>query len=123
MKIDKGLYTYTRNEKNLIAKTIIKKINKKKNGNFDYRRIPFSDYFYKDYENLRHTSSLSVENTCVGCGMCAEKCPENAIEIRNGKPVWVKDKCAMCLGCLHRCPKFAIQRGENTKKHGQYVHP
>ena len=26
MKIDKGLYTYTRNEKNLIAKTIIKKI-------------------------------------------------------------------------------------------------
>ena len=26
MKIDKGLYTYTRNEKNLIAKTNIKKI-------------------------------------------------------------------------------------------------
>lgn len=105
------------------AERIIKKVIKKKIGNFDYRRIPFSDYFYKDYENLRRTSSLTVENTCIGCGLCAEKCPENAIEISNGKPVWVKDKCAMCLGCLHRCPQFAIQRGENTKKHGQYIHP
>ena len=105
------------------SEKIIKKIIKKKNGNFDNRRIPFSDYFYKDYENLRRTSSLSVENSCIGCGKCAEKCPENAIEIQNGKPVWVKDKCAMCLGCLHRCPQFAIQRGENTKKHGQYIHP
>ena len=105
------------------ALKIIKKISKNKNGNFDYRRIPFSDYFYKDYENLRRTSSLSVESNCTGCGLCAKKCPENAIEIINGKPVWVKEKCAMCLGCLHRCPEFAIQRGENTKKHGQYIHP
>ena len=105
------------------AERIIKKIIRKKNGNFDYRRIPFSEYFYKDYENLRRTSSLSVESTCIGCGKCAEKCPENAIEIRIGKPVWVIDKCSMCLGCLHRCPQFAIQRGENTKKHGQYIHP
>lgn len=113
-----------RNEKaDKAAEKIIGKIKAKENGNFDYRRIPFSDYFYKDYENLRRTSSLSVENTCIGCGKCAKKCPENAIEIRSGKPVWVKDKCAMCLGCLHRCPQFAIQRGKNTKKHGQYIHP
>ena len=105
------------------AEAIIKKIKKKKNGNFDCRRIPFSDYFYKDYENLRRTSTLSVESNCTGCGMCAKNCPENAIEIKNCKLVWVKEKCAMCLGCLHRCPQFAIQRGENTKKHGQYVHP
>ncbi len=113
-----------RNEKaDKTAETIIKKIKKKRKGNFDFRRIPFTDYFYKDYENLRRTSSLSVENSCIGCGKCADKCPENAIEIQNGKPVWIKDKCAMCLGCLHRCPAFAIQRGESTKKHGQYVHP
>ncbi len=105
------------------AEKITEKIIARKSGNFDYRRIPFSDYFYKDYENLRRTSSLSVESTCIGCGLCAEKCPEKAIEIKNGKPEWVKDKCAMCLGCLHRCPSFAIQRGENTKKHGQYIHP
>lgn len=120
---DKGKNAKTNIKADKTADKIIKKIIKKRNGNFDCRCIPFSDYFYKDYDNLRRTSSLSVENTCIGCGLCAEKCPENAIEIRNGNPVWVKDKCAMCLGCLHRCPQFAIQRGENTKKHGQYIHP
>ena len=51
------------------------------------------------------------------------KCPVNAIEMKNKRPVWVKEKCVMCLGCLHRCPKFAIEYGKNTTKHGQYTHP
>jgi ferredoxin len=76
------------------------------------------------YENRKRlTSRLSVNNNCIGCGLCARKCPVNAIEIIDKKPVWVKDKCAMCLGCLHRCPKFAIECGKKTKNHGQYMNP
>lgn len=101
---------------------IIRKIRRKAKGNFDSGRIPFGDRFYGGYENLRRTDSLSVDSNCVGCGLCAEQCPVSAIEIQNGRPVWVKDKCAMCLGCLHRCPEFAIQRGSKTKFHGQYTH-
>ncbi|MDY5082979.1 MAG: EFR1 family ferrodoxin, partial [Candidatus Limivicinus sp.] len=73
----------------------------------------------------RRTKNLHVENACIGCGLCARKCPVQAIEMKNKTPVWVKDKCVMCLGCLHRCPKFAIQygNGKATKKHGQYVNP
>lgn len=101
---------------------IIRKINKKAKGNFDSRRIPFGDKFYGGYEEMRKTSTLCVSNNCIGCGLCAEQCPTEAIEIQNEKPVWVKDKCAMCLGCLHRCPEFAIQRGNKTAVHGQYTH-
>ena len=74
-------------------------------------------------KNIRRTSNFHVEDSCVGCGLCAQKCPVQAIEMRHTKPVWVKEKCVMCLGCLHRCPKFAIQYGRSTKKHGQYTNP
>ena len=71
----------------------------------------------------RCTANLHVEDSCIGCGLCGKKCPVQAIEMRNKRPVWVKEKCAMCLGCLHRCPKFAIQYGRKTKTHGQYTNP
>lgn len=76
------------------------------------------------YDNkTRYTKNLYVENTCIGCGLCAKKCPVHAIKMKDKHPVWVKEKCTMCLGCLHRCPKFAIQYGKKTKLHGQYQHP
>ncbi len=74
------------------------------------------------YNSMRRTSHFTVENTCIGCGLCVRNCPVSAIKIRAKKPVWVQDECVMCLRCLHHCPKFAIQYGKRTKQHGQYQH-
>ena len=72
---------------------------------------------------VSRTDNLILIDACIGCGLCANKCPVQAIEMQDKKPVWVKSHCVMCLGCLHRCPKNSIEYGPNTRKHGQYLHP
>lgn len=44
---------------------------------------------------------LSVDkDLCIERGLCAEKCPVEAIQMENNWPVWKLEKCEMCLGCL-----------------------
>ncbi len=76
----------------------------------------------KMYESYRRTKHFHVEDGCISCGKCERECPEHAIALREGAPVWVKEKCTLCLHCVHSCPAFTIQYGKNTKKHGQYHH-
>ena len=105
---------------------IIKQIKNFTVGDFMKNKLPYplAKIGYNiEYDSMRKTKHFSVDDTCIGCGLCAKKCPVQAIEMQNKRPVWSKEKCVMCLGCLHRCPKFAIQYGKNTKRHGQYTNP
>lgn len=104
---------------------IIDHIKSTERGNFMKARLPmFAVKLYRpNYEKRRQTKYFTVEDSCIGCGLCENLCPDHAIEIHSKRPVWVKDQCVMCLGCLHRCPEFSIQYGTKTKKHGQYLNP
>lgn len=68
------------------------------------------------------THNFTVSDACISCEICYDICPSNAIEMREGRPVWVKDHCAICLGCLHRCKANAIEKGRNTAKNGRYYY-
>ena len=100
-------------------------ILKCENGYFMANKAPFfiSKLTGALYEKERRAKKFYVEDSCIGCGLCAEKCPSQAIEMKEKKPVWIKE-CTLCLRCLHCCPKFAIQYGSGkTKQHGQYTNP
>ena len=45
---------------------------------------------------------------CVGCGRCAESCPQHTIQIREGKAVIDYKNCIRCFCCHEMCPKHVI---------------
>lgn len=100
-------------------------IDLRKKGNFMKLSSPkfLSGIAGALYDKIRRTDKFHVEEGCIGCGLCAKACPDGAIEMEKGRPVWKKERCVICLRCLHHCPTFSIQYGEKTKSHGQYVNP
>ena len=56
---------------------------------------------------------FSINESCVGCGLCDKICPVNNIEIVDGKPQFLHH-CDHCLGCLNLCPQDAINWKDKT---------
>ena len=75
------------------------------------------------YHAMNKTKGFYVTEACVGCGMCAEICPDGIIKMHEGNPVWTEKSCTHCAACINRCPVSAIQYGKATEKRRRYVNP
>jgi len=53
--------------------------------------------------------TLVVEEWCAGCGKCAKKCRQNALEIVDGKCRVDMEKCVLCSYCAGECKDFYIK--------------
>lgn len=44
---------------------------------------------------------------CIGCGICAEKCPKKVVRIRDEK-AYICDTCGGDPKCVKTCPQHAL---------------
>ena len=78
--------------------------------------IPFFPILYLLIARMFMAKVMFANNNCVGCGMCAKSCPNNAILMKAGakksRPYWTYH-CENCLRCMGYCPKKAVEAGHS----------
>ena len=104
---------------------LIEAILAHKCGSYDKHRGLGKFYTATMYPLYKRTSTkrFKVTTDCVGCGICAQECPDGFVSMIEGKPIWNEGHCDLCLSCLHHCPKHAITYGKKSLSHGQYLCP
>ncbi|MGE5553608.1 MAG: DUF362 domain-containing protein [Betaproteobacteria bacterium] len=58
----------------------------------------------------RHLNArpVVVPELCLGCGVCRESCPAQAITVRERRAVIADEQCIRCYCCQEMCPQAAI---------------
>jgi len=71
-----------------------------------------------------YTSYLAEvdDDNCIGCGTCVEKCPMEAIELKDSIANIDESRCIGCGVCVHHCPEEAMKL-ERTGNREVFVPP
>ncbi|MDD3251470.1 MAG: EFR1 family ferrodoxin [Lachnospiraceae bacterium] len=54
-----------------------------------------------------YCNRLKISDACIGCGLCANRCPMHNLILEQGKAK-AGDRCTMCYRCISSCPRQAI---------------
>jgi len=71
-------------------------------------------------------AKFKIEDSCIGCGICAKVCPANAITIEDDKANHTLVNCQACYACVHACPQKAIgftisEKNPNVRYRNEHV--
>ena len=71
---------------------------------------PVKRFFGTVAGRLLRTKPVLKTDLCVGCGVCAEICPADAITVTKKKKAKIeRKKCIRCFCCQEFCPKSAMK--------------
>lgn len=75
---------------------LVVKVQNRIQGNHTSRRWPYFIHPVTEWllNRQSQTKHFYVEDSCIGCGLCARRCPEHAITIKDKRPVWTKSNAA-----------------------------
>lgn len=79
--------------------------------------LKLTDSLLKDNEKTRTIVKIcknkcfesTINDTCIGCGLCVDLCLMRAINIENLKAQIDSNWCCGCLICSERCPTKSIE--------------
>ena len=78
--------------------------------------VPLLPVAYLIIARMFMAKVMFSNNNCVGCGMCARFCPNNAILMKDTgtrkRPYWTYH-CENCLRCMGYCKKKAVEAGHS----------
>ena len=71
---------------------------------------------------MTHSAFITafIQETCVGCGICVDRCPMDALSIENKKISFKPERCIGCGLCNTTCPTDSLKlirrpKGEQPK--------
>ena len=70
------------------------------------------------FKDTRGKVEMVDIDKCIFCGICARKCPSDAISISRNDKSWEVDpfKCIICGVCADTCPKKCLNMSEQYYK-------
>jgi ferredoxin/flavodoxin len=75
----------------------------------------FSTYFGPQWwAKMVVDNHFIIEQKCVGCGACVEKCPTNSIDLNTF--LVNTDTCVLCFGCINNCDYQAVNMEYDKEK-------
>lgn len=72
--------------------------------------------FVKNEFTDRTRGSIQIDiDSCLFCGLCAKKCPSDAIKVDKTTKTWSIDRmgCVQCANCANSCPKNCLKVDKN----------
>ncbi len=71
------------------------------------------------YATMVSDKGFTVGDSCIGCGLCAGRCPLGNITMENKRPRW-NGSCTHCMACICGCPAEAIEYKKKSKGQPRY---